>query len=53
MKNILKCTLGEVTVRRVSDEKAERLVRTGKWEYCPKKERAEDGTLRKTLTPKE
>lgn len=53
MKNIMACTCGEIVVRRVSDEKAARMVKTGKWEYCPKKERLPDGTLRKTVTPKE
>jgi hypothetical protein len=51
VKNIKNTQTHEA--RRVSDDKAERLVRTGRWAYCPKKEKAEDGTLRKTVTPKE
>lgn len=32
----MKCVKNADTVRRVSDEEAERLVATGKWQYCPK-----------------
>lgn len=49
MKNIKSAQTGEV--RRVSDNKAERLVRTGQWAYVPKKQKDADGKLVSTICP--
>lgn len=51
MKNV-QSTMDPSTVRRVTDERAERMVRTVFWKYAPKKTKDADGKLVPTFVRK-